>query len=198
MKKASAIITNRGGRTCHASIVARELGIPAIVGTLNATEILKEDTEATVSCCEGDVGKIYDKILKINVHEIRLSNIPKIKTTLMLNVASPEKAFKYHKYPVSGIGLVREEFIFNNYIKIPMALLNHKKLNDTELTNKINNLCKEYNETDYFIKKLSYGISKIALVCILKMLLYGFLILNLTNIEIYLVVNILNQKKKTL
>lgn len=164
MKLASGIITNKGGRTCHASIVARELGIPAIVGTINGTEVLQNKDEVTVSCCEGDIGKVYKGLIKYNENIIELDKLPKIKTKLMLNVACPEKTFNYHNYPVHGVGLVREEFIFNNYIKIhPMALLNHKKLKDKELTTKINKIIDGYkDETDFFIKKLSYGISRIA------------------------------------
>ena len=164
MKLSSGIITNKGGRTCHASIVARELGIPAIVGTLNCTEILKNGEEITLSCGEGDVGKVYKGKMNIIETEININNLPKINTKLMLNIASPEKTFNYHNYPVHGVGLVREEFIFNNYIKVhPMSLLNHKKIGDEELTYKIMKLTKGYNtETDYFLKKLAYGVSRIA------------------------------------
>lgn len=164
MKIASAIITNKGGRTCHASIVARELGIPAVVGTLNATEQLENGTDVTVSCCEGDIGKVYSGLIKIKSKQFNIDELPEINTKLMLNVASPEKAFNYHKYPIHGIGLVREEFIFNNYIKIhPLALLNHKKIGDKQLTESIEKLIKGFkDEKDYFIKKLSYGISRIA------------------------------------
>ena len=164
MKLSSGIITNKGGRTCHASIVARELGIPAIVGTLNGTELLEDEQEITLSCGEGDIGKIYDGKMEIKENIIDLEKLPKIKTKLMFNLASPNESFKYHNYPVHGVGLVRQEFIFNNFIKVhPMALLNHKKLNDENLTKRINNLCEGYeNESDFFIKKLSYGISRIA------------------------------------
>mgnify|MGYP000567437840 CR=1 FL=1 len=164
MKKASAIITNKGGRTCHASIVARELGVPAVVGTLDATEVLQNGQEVTVSCAEGDVGKVFSGILPLEIHETNLAELPKIRTKLMLNVASPEKAFTYHKYPVQGVGLVRQEFIFNNYIKVhPMALLHHRELEDAKLTQQIEQLIQGYkDETDYFMKKLSYGISRIA------------------------------------
>jgi len=164
MKISSGIITNRGGRTCHASIVARELGIPAVVGTLNCTEVLKDGMEVSLSCGEGDVGRIYDGIIDFEVTNTDITKLPKINTKLMLNVACPEKTFFYHNYPVHGVGLVREEFIFNNYIKVhPLAILNHLKLKDKELTQKINKLCMGYeNEIDYFVKKLSYGISKIA------------------------------------
>ena len=164
MNISSGIITNRGGRTCHASIVARELGIPAVVGTLNCTELLEDEQEITLSCAEGDIGRIYEGYLDYNETEIDITKLPKINTKLLLNIASPEKAFFYHSYPVHGVGLVREEFIFNNYIKVhPMALLKHKELNDPELTNQIVELYKGYdNEIDYFIKKLAYGLGRIA------------------------------------
>ena len=164
MKISSGIITNRGGRTCHAAIVARELGVPAVVATVSGTEVLKNGQKITLSCAEGEVGKIYEGFLDYIEKNINLLTLPKIKTKLLLNLASPDNSFAYHNYPVDGVGLVREEFIFSNYIKIhPMALLNHKTLNDKDLSGKILNLCKGYHdETDYFIKKLSYGISKIA------------------------------------
>tara|TARA_Y100000591_G_scaffold325319_1_gene346110 strand:- start:216 stop:2639 length:2424 start_codon:yes stop_codon:yes gene_type:complete len=164
MKLSSGIITNKGGRTCHASVVARELGIPAIVGTLNCTELLNNGQEITMSCAEGDIGKVYDGIIDVEESEIYINKLPKIKTKLMLNLASPSKAFNFHNYPVKGVGLVRQEFIFNNYIKVhPMALLNHKKIGDKELTDKINLLSQGFkSEKNFFIKKLSYGISRIA------------------------------------
>jgi len=164
MKLSSGIVTNKGGRTCHASIVARELGIPAIVGTLNGTEKLNDGDKITLSCANGETGYVYDGYIDISYNEIDILKLPKIKTKLMFNLASPEKAFHYHNYPVNGIGLVRQEFIFNNYIKVhPMALLKHKQLNDTKLTNEINKLIVGFkNEKDYFIKKLSYGLSKLA------------------------------------
>lgn len=164
MKISSGIITNRGGRTCHASIVARELGIPAVVGTLNGTEVLEDDQDITLSCSEGEIGRIYEGTIKYKEKEIDISKLPKINTKLLLNVASPEKTFSYHSYPVNGVGLVREEFIFNNYIKVhPMALLKHKNLGDPELTKEIEKLYRGFdNEVDYFVKKLAYGLAKIA------------------------------------
>ena len=164
MKLSSGIITNKGGRTCHASIVARELGIPAIVGTLNGTDLLNDEQEITLSCGEGEVGRVYEGYIDISLNKIDILGLPKIKTKLMFNLASPEKAFYYHNYPVYGVGLVRQEFIFNNFIKVhPMALLKHRELNDKELTEKINKLITGYpNERDFFIKKLSYGLAKIA------------------------------------
>lgn len=164
MKKASAIITNKGGRTCHAAIVARELGVPAIVGCGNATEILKEGQYVTVSCVEGEVGFVYDGKVDYNVEEYDLNTLPKINTNLMLNVASPEMAFKFSHLPNKGVGLAREEFIINNYIQVhPLALLNHKDLKDEQLSKEIEVLTNGYmDEEDFFIKKLSYGIAKIA------------------------------------
>lgn len=164
MKKASAIITNRGGRTCHSAIVARELGIPAIVGCGNATEILEEGQEVTVSCCEGEVGFIYEGLIEFSQTVFDLNELPETKTKIMLNVASPELSFGFSHLPNSGVGLAREEFIINNYIQVhPLALLRHKKLNDKELSDKIESLIFGYeDEKDFFIKKLAYGISKIA------------------------------------
>ena len=164
MKISSGIITNRGGRTCHASIVARELGVPAVVGTINGTDLLEDGMEITLSCAEGEVGRIYEGIVEYEEKEIDISKLPKINTKLLLNVASPEKTFNYHSYPVSGVGLVREEFIFNNYIKVhPLALLKHKEIGDAELTESINKLWVGFkDEVDYFVKKLAYGLAKIA------------------------------------
>ena len=163
MKKASAIVTNKGGRTCHAAIVARELGVPAIVGCGNATKILQEGDEVTVSCAEGETGHIYEGIIDYVTTEYDLDNLPVIDTQIMLNVASPSMCFKFSHLPNSGVGLAREEFIINNYIQIhPLALLHHKELNDSLLTKEIEKRIFGYdNEEDFFIKKLSYGIAKI-------------------------------------
>jgi pyruvate,water dikinase len=164
MKKASAIITNKGGRTCHAAIVAREMGVPAIVGTENGTEVLFNGEEFTVSCAEGDVGKVYEGIVPFKLKKTKLDNLPKTKTPIMLNVASPDLAFKFAQIPNAGVGLAREEFIINNYIQAhPLALLKHKKLKDAELTEKIRVLTRGFkNEEIFFVKRLSYGIAKIA------------------------------------
>jgi pyruvate, water dikinase len=164
MKKASAIITNKGGRTCHAAIVAREMGVPAIVGTENGTEVLFNDEEFTVSCAEGDVGKVYEGIVPFKLKMTKLDNLPKTKTPIMLNVASPDLAFKFSQIPNAGVGLAREEFIINNYIQAhPLALLKHKSLKDKELTEKIKVLTKGFkNEETFFVKRLSYGVAKIA------------------------------------
>lgn len=163
MKKASAIVTNKGGRTCHAAIVARELGVPAIVGCGNATTVLQEGDEITVSCAEGETGHIYEGIIDYVTTEYDLDNLPVIDTEIMLNVASPSMCFKFSHLPNKGVGLAREEFIINNYIQIhPLALLHHKELNDLPLTKEIEKRIFGYdNEEDFFIKKLSYGIAKI-------------------------------------
>jgi pyruvate,water dikinase len=164
MKKASAIVTNKGGRTCHAAIVARELGVPAIVGCGNATDILLEGQDITVSCAEGEIGLIYDGIISFEKSEYDLKDLPQVKTKLMLNVATPSMCFKFSHLPNAGVGLAREEFIINNYIQIhPLALMHHKTLNDASLTKEIEKRIFGFNnEEDFFIKKLSYGIAKIA------------------------------------
>ncbi|HZK65367.1 MAG TPA: phosphoenolpyruvate synthase, partial [Puia sp.] len=126
MKKASAIITNKGGRTCHAAIVAREMGVAAIVGCGNATSLLQNGNEVTASCAEGEQGKVYKGKLKYNIRSTNLEDLPAIKTPLMLNVGSPDMAFRFAHLPHKGVGLAREEFIINNYIGVhPMALLTH-------------------------------------------------------------------------
>ena len=164
MKKASAIITNKGGRTCHAAIVARELGVTAIVGTINCTELLKDGMELTVSCAEGDLGYVYEGKLNYDIIKTNINDLPKIKTKLMMNVASPNEAFKFAKIPNSGVGLAREEFIINNYIQAhPLALINYNLIKDKEIQQKIKTLTYGYNTPiDYFVKKLSYGIARIA------------------------------------
>ncbi|MBL7952399.1 MAG: phosphoenolpyruvate synthase [Flavobacteriales bacterium] len=164
MKKASAIITNKGGRTCHAAIVAREMGVPAIVGCGNATDLLDTGMEVTASCCEGDTGVIYSGIIPFHKEETLLSDMPDTKTPIMLNVASPDLAFKFAHLPNAGVGLAREEFIINNYIQAhPLALLQHKELGDHTLSGKISYLINGYeDEETFFVKRLSYGIAKIA------------------------------------
>lgn len=164
MKKASAIITNKGGRTCHAAIVAREMGVPAIVGCQNATEVLKEGQEITASCAEGDTGFIYNGVKKFKKITTDLSEISSVNTSIMLNVANPSVAFQFAALPHKGVGLAREEFIINNYIQVhPLALLQHKKIGDEKLTTEIQKRITGFeNEEYYFIQKLAYGIAKIA------------------------------------
>jgi len=164
MKKAAAIITNKGGRTCHAAIVAREMGVPAIVGCGNATELLSNDQEITVSCAEGDQGFVYQGILSFTKVEVNLDELPEISTPLMFNVGSPATAFNFAALPNKGVGLAREEFIINNYIQVhPLALLRHNNIGDPTLSESIARLIRGYEkEEDYFVSKLSYGIGRIA------------------------------------
>lgn len=164
MKKASAIVTNKGGRTCHAAIVAREMGVPAIVGCGNATTLLSDGDEVTISCAEGDSGIVYEGKLDFEIIQTKLNDLPSIETALMLNVASPSLAFRFSHIPNKGVGLAREEFIINNYIGIhPLALLAHRALNDKELSTTIRNKIAGFkDEEDFFISKLSFGIAKIA------------------------------------
>lgn len=164
MKKAAAIITNKGGRTCHAAIVAREMGVPAIVGCGNATEILSEGQLITACCASGDEGLVYAGQLKYNKTETNLNDLPRVNTPLMLNVGSPAMAFQYAQWPHRGVGLAREEFIINNYIGVhPLALLTHRALNDKELSQAIQKKITGFvDEENYFISKLSFGVARIA------------------------------------
>lgn len=162
--RASAIITDKGGRTAHAAIVSRELGIPAIVGTQNATEVLHTGQSITLSCAEGSEGVVYDGILDYEKQDIRLEDIPKIRTPILLNMANPNAAFRWYNLPCQGIGLVRIEFIIGNMIKIhPLALLNPSKVSK-EAYQKISELTSRYpnNKPDYFVDQLAEGIAQIA------------------------------------
>jgi len=164
MKIASAIITETGGRTCHAAIVSRELGKPAIVGAKNATKILKENQEVTVSCAEGEVGKVYEGILDFEIEKVDISKLPRPKTKIMMNLGNPELSFSLAKLPVDGIGLARMEFIINTYIKAhPMAIKHPEILSDTERA-LIDELAFPYNgePEDFFIKTLSEGVATLA------------------------------------
>src|SRR6056297_75647 len=164
MKKAAGIITDHGGRTCHAAIVSRELGIPAIVGTGYGTEILEDGQEITMSCAEGEQGIIYQGILNYESTELKLEDIPETKTQIMMNIASPVAAYRWWRLPCNGIGLARMEFIINNIIKIhPMALLRYDQLKDKAAKKRIYELTRGYsNKSDYFVEHLSQGIAQIA------------------------------------
>src|SRR5690606_34915228 len=116
MKRASAIVTNRGGRTCHAAIIARELGIPAVVGCGDATDLLGENKQVTVSCAEGDEGRIYDGLIETEVEEVRRGEMPEVAVKVMMNVGNPQLAFDFAQIPNSGVGLARLEFVINNNI----------------------------------------------------------------------------------
>ncbi len=172
MKIAAAIVTNRGGRTCHAAIVSRELGIPCVIGSENATKVLESGQKVTVSCAEGEIGIVYDGLLKFEVEEVNLGELPKTRTKIMTNVGIPDKAFVEGQIPNDGVGLAREEFIINSYIGIhPLALVHYDKLkkeskNDKKLRNvieKIEGKTVGYeNKVDFFIEKLAMGVGRIA------------------------------------
>jgi pyruvate,water dikinase len=164
MKIASAIVTNAGGRTSHAAIVSREFGIPAVVGTGDATEKIKDGQEVTVSCAEGDMGIVYDGKLPFNVERISLKDLSRPKTEIMMNLGNPEEAFGASMIPNDGIGLARLEFIINSFIKIhPMALVHPERVEDKAVRKKIDELTYGYaDKTDYFVEKLSQGVGTIA------------------------------------
>jgi pyruvate,water dikinase len=163
MKKASAIITNRGGRTCHAAIIARELGIPALVGTGDCTDVIDNNAEVTVSCAEGDTGYVYAGLLEFEHQMHECSNMPDIPVKVMMNVGNPERAFSFSRLPHSGVGLARLEFIINKMIGIhPRALLEFDKM-DKELQQQISRKIAGYpSPVEYFVQKLTEGISTLA------------------------------------
>ena len=164
MKIASAIVTNRGGRTCHAAIISRELGIPCVVGTTEATEKIKSGQQVTVSCAEGDEGIVYDGQLQFDIESLDLGSVQKPKTHIMMNVADPSQAFELSFLPNDGIGLVREEFVLNNTIAVhPLALLGYDNLKDLEAKEKIAQLTKAYpNKKQFYVDKLAQGVGMIA------------------------------------
>ncbi len=164
MKRSSAIVTNRGGRTCHAAIIARELGVPAVVGCGDATEKLIDGNEVTVSCAEGDSGFIYEGKLDFAIHRIELEKMPEIPTKIMMNVGNPNRALDFTGIPNGGVGLARLEFIINNTIGIhPRALLDYEKLQDKELKETIRTRIEAYDSpVAFYTEKLKEGISMIA------------------------------------
>lgn len=172
MKIAAAIVTNRGGRTCHAAIVSRELGIPCVIGSDDGTEVLSSGLKVTVSCAEGEKGRIYDGLLEYEIQEVNLDKLPDTKTKIMMNVGIPDKAFVESQIPNDGVGLAREEFIINSYIGIhPLALIHYeqlkKKIGDdkkiAELVETIDKNTQAYdNKVDFFIEQLARGIGRIA------------------------------------
>jgi pyruvate,water dikinase len=164
MKRASAIVTDHGGRTSHAAIVSRELGLPAIVGASGATEKLYDGQDVTVSCAEGDEGHVYDGIAEIDVTEIDIGKIPRTRTKAMLNVANPSAAFRWWRLPADGVGLARMEFIISNHIKVhPMALIRFDDVTDQAARAEIERLTAGYDtKAGYFVDKLSRGIARIA------------------------------------
>jgi pyruvate,water dikinase len=163
MKRASAIVTNRGGRTCHAAIIARELGIPAVVGCGDATERLKDGTLVTVSCAEGDTGFIYDGLLETEVTEIKRGEMPKIKTKIMMNVGNPQLAFDFCQLPNDGVGLARLEFIINNNIGVhPKAILDYPNV-DADLKKAVESVARGHaSPRAFYVDKVAEGVATIA------------------------------------
>ncbi len=163
MKRASAIVTNRGGRTCHAAIIARELGIPAVVGCGDATERLKDGTLVTVSCSEGDTGKIYDGLLETEVTEVQRGEMPPIKTKIMMNVGNPQLAFDFAQLPNSGVGLARLEFIINNNIGVhPKAILDYPQI-DADLKKAVESVARGHaSPRAFYVDKVAEGVATIA------------------------------------
>lgn len=164
MKIASAIVTNRGGRTCHAAIISRELGVPAVVGCENATTAIKNNSPVTVSCAEGDAGKVYAGKLDFEIKSTDLSGLQRPKTKIMLNIGNPELAFKTSFLPNDGVGLARMEFIITEYIKAhPMALIHPERVQDAGEKEQLEQLTRNYaGAGDYFVQKLSEGVGTIA------------------------------------
>ncbi len=163
MKRAAAIVTNRGGRTCHAAIIARELGIPAVVGTGNGTEVLRENAEVTVSCAEGDEGRIYDGFLETEIEEVRRGEMPQIPVKVMMNVGNPQLAFDFSQIPNSGVGLARLEFIINNNINVhPKAVLDYPNV-ASDLKKAVESAARGYaSQRAFFVEKLAEGVATIA------------------------------------
>jgi pyruvate,water dikinase len=163
MKQASAIVTDQGGRTCHAAIIAREMGIPAIVGCSNATQVISSGEEVTVSCSEGDEGKVYQGLLPFTVEELTLDDLPRPKTEVLMNVGNPEQAFSLSNIPADGVGLARLEFIIANQIKAhPLALLYFDQLKDERIQDEIAALTATYDyKPDFFVDQLARGVGMI-------------------------------------
>ncbi len=167
MKKSRGVVTDHGGRTSHAAIVSRELDVPAVVGCGNATDVIDNGSEITLTCAEGETGYIYEGILDFEVEDISLDDIPETRTPIMMNIASPDGAFRWWQIPVSGIGLARMEFIINNIIKVhPLALVDFDELEDSQIKREIEKLTRHFEKKEeYFIDTLSRGISRIAASC---------------------------------
>lgn len=164
MKKAAAIVTNRGGRTCHAAIVSRELGLPAIVGTNNGTEVLRTGQEVTVSCSEGETGRVYEGRLEFDVRKVDLQPSRRPRTQIMMNIGNPEEALRMSFLPNDGVGLAREEFIITTYVKIhPLALLDYDGLEDELVKKEIDQLTAGYDDKpNFYVDKLAQGVAMIA------------------------------------
>lgn len=176
MRKASAIITDRGGRTSHAAIVSRELGLPCIVGTNHATQVIKTGKNITVNCSEGEKGLVYDGLLKYKIEKIDVEKAPRPKTKVMINVGYPDEAYELSFLPNDGVGLAREEFIVTEYIRIhPMALVKFEEIKDRKTKSKINELTVGYTDKkQYFVDKLSMGVAIIAAAFYPKDVIFRF------------------------
>jgi len=163
MKRASAIVTNRGGRTCHAAIIARELGVPAVVGCSNATDLLQDGAVVTVSCAEGDEGRIYDGLIETEVTEVKRGVLPEIPVKITMNIGNPQLAFDFCQLPNAGVGLARLEFIINNYIGVhPRAVLEYPNI-DADLKRAVESVARGYSSPKAFYEdKLVEGVSTIA------------------------------------
>ncbi len=164
MKKAAAIVTNSGGRTCHSAIISREFGVPCVVGTHEATKKIRSGQAITVSCAEGEIGKVYNGLVPFKIRKINLKKLPTPKTKIMMNVGNPYAALNFSFIPCSGVGLAREEFIISNYIKVhPLALLNFNKIKDEKIKEQINDLTANHPyKPQFFIDKLAEGVGMIA------------------------------------
>lgn len=164
MKRAAAIVTDHGGRTSHAAIVSRELGLPAIVGTGNATQLLGDGQDVTISCAEGDEGFVYEGIGEYDVETLSLDDLPETKTQVMLNVGNPAAAFRWWRLPADGVGLARMEFVISNAIKIhPVALTRFDQLRDEDARREIEELTRGYDDKpEYFVDRLARGLARIA------------------------------------
>ena len=164
MKKASAIVTDDGGRTSHAAIVSRELGLTAIVGAGMATTTLKEGGQVTVSCAEGSEGHVYSGVADFEVREIDIADIPNTRTRVMVNLGNPSAAFRWRLLPTDGVGLARMEFIIGNLFKIhPLALVRYDKLKNKDARRQIAGLTQAYEDkTEYFVETLARGMARIA------------------------------------
>ncbi|WP_013321725.1 phosphoenolpyruvate synthase [Gloeothece verrucosa] len=164
MKQASAIVTNQGGRTCHAAIIAREMGIPAIVGCGDATEAIKTGQEVTVCCSEGDEGHVFSGLLPYEIRETKLDDLPTTRTNILMNIGNPEQAFSLSNIPAEGVGLARLEFIIANHIKAhPLALIKFDELEDESVKAQIAQLTKLYEDKpQFFVDKLAHGVAMIA------------------------------------
>ena len=163
MKRAAAIVTNRGGRTCHAAIVARELGVPAVVGCGDATSTLADGLDVTVSCSEGDTGKVYEGQIEYKVKEIQLDGLPELPFKITMNVGNPERAFDFQRLPNHGVGLLRLEFMISNTIGVhPKALLNYEMMEESVRTQIDERVAGYASPVDFYVEKLTEGVSTLA------------------------------------